>query len=638
MNGYGLQLYGTRRYMHPLLETPEQADAVSVYEAGLYIEADVNQVAYDFAVAGVLPEVTGDLPDESGFTDTNVPGIGGVDLVDGVYVPSAPVPVDDAQTWGPTGYTEVDVSATVGWPYTIELRLPNWTLHGYITGWLSGGVEIELGRPSSFHLLLHGDHTQADAMTSNRRIVIRNARGFVIDMFEIGQVEKQRDGDAIYLKVSGQSQAVLLEREAVTTYSTPYDEAEDEDTGEIVRTRHYQTVRQIVLDLLAFQEENEFTLAEIDATIGDRLVIWSCDGTSILGALTELQGHLPVEKRGHMWVDYERGLHWILGVKGPAIDINVGEHLTGLGLITSYDDVITRLYPQGRELDDGTRVQLPAPGYVERNTALYGVRAIAKTDNRILYTESLTEWANGFLDEYSVPRIEIRVDVIAARLGGLDSRDLVVGRQYRVVDDVQDISEITRVQRISYDLNDPLAMEVDVSNRRTTIGDLIRRLAEQINEEPVQELTRENLRAVLGSTWSDMATRPDEIFNTALAADIFGPDNDNVDSGYAAREDHLHDEYATPGDVAEAVGAVVVPSPGAGVVAVGEANDDGESADFASVDHKHRGIYTATTKAGLPSVGVAAWEFGMVTAGDEQGRLYHRNPENTAWVAWNFLE
>lgn len=47
--------------------------------------------------------------------------------------------------------------------------------------------------------------------------------------------------------------------------------------------------------------------------------------------------------------------------------------------------------------------------------------------------------------------------------------------------------------------------------------------------------------------------------------------------------------------------------------------------------------YTATTKAGLPS-SVEAWALGFVTAGTEQGRWYHRNPGNTAWVALNFLE
>lgn len=651
MNGYGLQTYGARRYMHPLCSAPEQSDSVSVYEAHAYLEADVNQIEFDHGAAGTLPDAYGDMPAAAGLACANIPGIGGIELVDGEWYPSVPAYSDEARTWAPTGYTSLSVAASTGWPYTIELRDANWTSRGFVTGYLRGNVEIELGRPSSFTLEIDGAHARAASITAGTRVVVRNARRFVIDVFEVGKIEKQRDGDAIYLHVSGQSQAVLLEREAVTTYSTPYTDTEDATTGKTTRTRHYSTVREVVQDLLDFQEQNSFYLAQLDAAIGDRQIIWSCDGTSILGALSQLQSHLPVHLRGHMWVDYKRGLHWILGVTGPVVDIDVGEHLTGLSLVTDYDDIITRLYPQGRELDDGTRLALAAPGYIERNTALYGVRAVSKTDNRILYSESLEAWGEGVLDEFSVPRVTLRVDVIAARLGGLDSRDLTVGSRYRILDSAQSISEVTAVQRISHDLTDPLSLELDVSNRRTTIGDLFKRLAEQMNEEPVQELTRENLRSVLGRTWSDMATRPTKAFNASLADDIFGgagssetqsvtTANDSGDSNYAARADHAH-QGVTATDVDDAIDDAIddidVPVAGAGVLAVGVANSDGVSGDFARVDHVHRGIYTAASSALLPS-SVEAWALGFVTAGSEQGRWYHRNAANTAWVALNYLD
>lgn len=48
-------------------------------------------------------------------------------------------------------------------------------------------------------------------------------------------------------------------------------------------------------------------------------------------------------------------------------------------------------------------------------------------------------------------------------------------------------------------------------------------------------------------------------------------------------------------------------------------------------------MYTATTKAGLPS-GVSETSMGRVTAGADQGVVYIRDSGNSGWVALNKLE
>lgn len=50
-----------------------------------------------------------------------------------------------------------------------------------------------------------------------------------------------------------------------------------------------------------------------------------------------------------------------------------------------------------------------------------------------------------------------------------------------------------------------------------------------------------------------------------------------------------------------------------------------------------RGMYTATTKAGLPS-GVGETSMGRVTAGGDQGMMCIRNPDNDGWDAINVCE
>jgi hypothetical protein len=542
MNGYGYQTYGELRYMHTLISIPASPDRdkQTVFDsAAIMVIGDVPRIKIDYASAGELPEVS-DLVEHEGINLTSVTGQGIPELLEGIFTPTAPENSDEVTEWTTDGDIEYDYTPGDN-GYYVEVRDSDFVLLAELADFLDGSVKMELGKPSEINIELAGTDAAITYITKDNFLVVRNAREVIIDQFIIQKIDKVRDGDAIYLHVSGQSQAVLLEREAIVEYSTPVDETQAED-GTPVYNYTYLTVAEVLQDLLDFQAVERITIADIDTEIAERNVIWSCADVSILGGITELQKHLPLSMRGHIWVDYEGGLHWI---KQPldvvAETFRVGEHITDNSYSVDYSNLITRVIMRGWQQIDGTRVALEDPGYIDRNVETYGVYSVSKTDNRIKYPDSLVDFANRILDEYAEPRVVFDAEIINGRIGAKDARDITLGTQYQIVDEPQEIDVTVTVYGIEYNLSDPLDVRLTISNRNENLADMFGDIYSQINEDPPDYTNPDTTRPTIKDIFDDLIENPTEPYNEDLIDTIGDAIGATTGGARLAKIESLHE-------------------------------------------------------------------------------------------------
>jgi hypothetical protein len=606
MNGYAWPTYGAVRYMQPILTA--QDAPVSIYDAFPVLYGPPPGVTPAWAEAGTIPPLTlDDIPfDGSGeIEETFIPGGGVPALDEGVLVPTAPVTAGSVDGWTPTGFVDMTLADDGEYPWRIYVG-------GYlIEKWSNGRLRLALGRASTLEFTREDSAGNRAVFTLTNPIELRNSYGLLVDVFEISVLRQQREPDKALLHIEAIGSLSRLGLATVLEYSTPVDA----ETG----ARSYMRVRDVVAGLFAYQSADyPLAIGEIDPAIGDRDVIWSCEACTILGALEQLQQHLPIEVRGHYFVVPDDSgvlqFRWILGDSGIPMTMDTETNLSGIEYSQDFTQIITRLYLRGQQEELGTRVDLPAPGYLSRNEATYGVRAAAKIDNRILYQESLVAYGERLLDEYSTPRTELRVTAINTKIGGHDARFVTLGTRYDVTDAISEVTVSVVAQEIEYDLDDPLSLSLTLSSRTRDMADVLADIMSQENEAtppiyygsgtefPDPPLVGFGIfydetgdgqyyGAQDGSGWLPLGSGGAIDIDPVELAALLQPGTDIQSVGEAndpgtvpgvgepdtyARDDHIH-AGAQPG--------------GYDIQDVGIENDGGESDLYAREDHVHAGVW-----------------------------------------------
>ena len=494
LSRWGQTGYGSVRWFAPAPSQASVLDAPPWLGVPLGFDAGGGYALQD-AVSGALPLIES-TPDESGAVALS--GIPGVPAPVSFFGGITPQPFITT----PTGYVyEVDgniVSGTYSITgdqfWTLELRTEGGALVKEITRHWNGSATFTVDVPPEMSFSSDDEDLFSVSLAGLHEIWLRDWRGTLLGRFEIATLERVHDGPSLYVRVVAQGLIVRLSRSTIGNYTTPVTVTRNED-GTQTRTRQYKSVAAIVGDLLAFQTRAPLiALGAIDPAIAARQRMITLENTTVMDVLRQLQATLPKAESGNLWIDSSLRLNWTkdVGIRGrgrPLSSFAPTPHVRGTSVRIGFDEIATRVYLSGASTGPDTAVTLidagiPS-GYVQANTATYGIRALRKTDNRVKYPETLLAMANRVLEETSVPYFELEVDAVdlVKADGYAGAVDLWPGATYVLDDSTASVLGGSPViaNTVTYDLSNPLATKIKLATRPKRLSDIVERLNSQVN-------------------------------------------------------------------------------------------------------------------------------------------------------------
>jgi len=495
-NRHGMALLATVRHF---ALAPSAADSAEFLNNTPWEAVPWGWDAPDYALGA---SVSGELPtlNISGYDTASgdIPLAGTPSTPPPVIVPGGVGPGD---TTPPTTYVYEDADGDlVTGTYTLdnlqywklELRTSGGTLVKEITEHWAGTAVFNVDRAPDLEFATNDDQFDNFATVGQREIWLRDWRGHLMGRFEIVHVERVYQGAARFFRVVAQGLVARLSREPVAFYSTPVDVKVDKD-GKETRTRRYDTTRNIVKGLLAFQNRTPaVSIGVIDSAIGNTMRMIVFEDSNVMDALRQLQSTTPAGRGGFLWIDDQNKLQWRLKIGVDRQTLSSGlpaPALRGATVRMKLDEMATRVYLYGGLKNTEEFLSLEDAGlavpYVQANTGTYGIRSARKIDNRIKYPETLLATANRLLSETSVPYYEVEVDTVdlAKADGDYGVVDLWPGTEYLIDDDTA--SPLSGVyltaQSVTYDLSNPLATSVKLANRAKSLAEIFERILGQLN-------------------------------------------------------------------------------------------------------------------------------------------------------------
>lgn len=481
--------------------------------------------------------------------------------------------------------------------YRIEVTDEAGEKLGQVVNFWDAHYTAVLGEAAALRFTLLADDAAAALLVHPNHIVLRDRYGLVLDRFLPRKRKKRRVGDAKFLDIEAQSLIVALQRQPVISYSATAT------VQEHVAWLLQQQIGALVLGLGGIEEP-----------IASTSVLLEVEACTVLQALNRLRELLPAADRGHMYVTAGNNFRWrkVIGPLGR--QLLVGLNLRGIQYGTNDDDLITRLYMYGEGQDGAHRVRLTDAGeaneYIEQNTGTYGIVPFVKIDRRILNPATLLARAQAILSEFSTPRVEVTVDVwdlacADVQDGGPDYTvygSYYVGSQLRAIDADLSIDTTITVAKAEYDLSNPLAVKLDLSNRQRSLADMFKEIYQQIpgptNVNRDAGNTYENITRIYDGTEIDPVTGEASSDEYADLLHRLGDLKAELDR-LSYRQTDITDE--TEGDALGGRWNDLVPS------------------------------FEAATEAALPQSDIPQNSIGRVTAGDDAGRMYKRNAANDDW-------
>lgn len=464
--------------------------------------------------------------------------------------------------------------------YTIEVRDVDNDRVAVVPGWIRGRLRRTLDRASELKFTIPYDAEGAADLVRPNSVWLRDRWGFVIGTFQIQRRKPTGDGDASYYEIECVDSIAQLGDEVVLEYNAA--------SG---------TVLDHVTALIALQfRDNPITIGDIDPEIADIELPFYAADTNIHEALLALQIAIPRDFRGRFYVDARRRLQWRLA---PGDDteqvITRAANVRSIEAETDYSLLVNRIYMYGEGQDVRDRLKLTDAGeaeeYIEDATSVstWGLSPAIKVDRRIRHADTLLRVAERILEDFAEPQVSVSVellDLAKADDNPDDWRDIEIGGRYRVVDTALALDTSVEIVGIETDLARPVPIRVELANQTKTLSDLITSLVDALQ----QPLDVDGERyPTMGRNYSSRDAR------VARAGDVrWNADDDRAE---------MHD-----GSTWQEIGAGGIP------------------------------LYTATSKAGLPSTGIEAYALGFITSGDQQGAWFERNAANDAWIGRTIWE
>lgn len=183
------------------------------------------------------------------------------------------------------------------------------------------------------------------------------------------------------------------------------------------------TAAQAIRYILARQ--SDWVLGQMDYNVSNP---YRFDGDSLYEAIETVCKTLP-----DCWWTYDMSvypfrLNIIRKPAGVASELNPVRNLRAITKTIDKSGMYTRFYPIGYD-----NLQLSGGGYVEKNTALYGVIAQTETDNSKETEAELRAWANERLERHAQPVVSIDAEGLELADATGESLDrLTLGRICRI--------------------------------------------------------------------------------------------------------------------------------------------------------------------------------------------------------------
>lgn len=248
------------------------------------------------------------------------------------------------------------------------------------------------------------------------------------------------------------------------------------------------SVQKVIAYMLSRQPDGEqwWSLGDCDF---DEQQGWSFNDSTIYQALQTLTKSL----QGWAWEFDMHAMPFVASLvrrsDKASCEMRMNRNISTMTMTLDKSGMMTRIYPYGA--DD---MQLARPGYVEKNTDVWGVISKVKRESSINTLKDLQKWANDQLDVLSVPRVSIRIsglELSAATGEPLDH--LVPGTICRVpLPEYHTVVE-ERIVSLAWGdmIADPMAVTVTMANNQ----DLLTKAILQLNSDAESEMQETKTKA-----------------------------------------------------------------------------------------------------------------------------------------------
>jgi hypothetical protein len=656
---HGQALLGTERYNAPAPLSPDltafynSAPWLAVpfpFDSPTYLVSNaadgvLTALATTPATAGTLPLAGfpgGPLPTESAgiispASSVTVPTTYIYETADGSLATGTYI-LDREKYWGlevrtSTGALVADVTKHWGGKATFNADQPPQLEFNTVTE-VFGNVAVD----APFGLF---------ALAAQYEIWLRDWRGFLMGRFEITSAKFVDNPPAEYLEIKAQGLVARLSRESVATFTTPVVKKTNPD-GSLSDVKSAQSVSQIVTRLLALQlREPAIEVGFIDPAIGTELRYFAVKDTTILAALQALQNTLPKALAGTITVDADYKLQWLVNVGYANLTLSKTAPepaLRAVNVSARFDEMITRLYLYGQGQSTDTFLSIAPPtAYMDRNSDTFGIISARKTDNRIIFQETLRNVASRILDETASPYFQVEVDVLDLVKAdqGYTMPDVWPGATY-ALDSPAALAmggASVKVQSVTYDLANPLPLDVKLEARAERLSDIFDRILGQLNPT----IPLDKLLATLkdDSTFENFLA--DEVADALDAFDAFDVPtpaaerlqdslNEAIDRYEPMPDTHpgetLPEAVQDHEDRLDAVEDILGGEPETPLPVNPEENVAGDSEKMARADHEHLGMPQPAIVTALPAIPETGCLMVLWTS-DDGG-----TGDNQVWMAY----
>ena len=228
------------------------------------------------------------------------------------------------------------------------------------------------------------------------------------------------------------------------------------------------TARQAVTYIL--NQQSDWVLGSFDYDSVSNA--YKFDGDSLFDALEAVSNTLTDPWWSYDFSTYPFKLNITAKASGVACELRAGRNLATVTKTVDRSGMYTRFYPIGK--DD---LHLPGGGYVERNTATYGVISKTETDTSLESAAQLTAWANERLAKHAEPLVNITADGLELSEATGEPLDrLQLGRICRIpLPEFGGAQIEERITQLTYQdkVHQPEAVQVTLANSQEDVTRII---------------------------------------------------------------------------------------------------------------------------------------------------------------------
>lgn len=367
-------------------------------------------------------------------------------------------------------------------PWILQVRTREGVMLHRLDGWFNCQEERKINQPGtlSFSIPLEHPAVQTGELAGPNEIWTVDGAGIVQHKYVIQEERARLDlsGNTYNIRASGYLKFLADERG-----NMPLSGAVDVE----------DVINQVIIQ---FDGTPEITKGFLEPAIASAAVdLGDVNFQSLLSVLNTVR---KSGIGGWFEVDNERSINWrSLTTAFPEQVFQLPDNLTGYEEKTQRGEIFNRVFATGRVVgtgNDKTKVELPAPGYVQDQTSIdtYGRRSKTLSSPIIATQAQLTAFAQSFLDDHKDPPVQRTLpsidlsqlqqdpDNATTRIDSVVRLSAPVTLKPPVEIPGSPVPFNVNIVGFTRTLDDPLAVTIEFDEEEV---DIFRRLVQAIQEE-----------------------------------------------------------------------------------------------------------------------------------------------------------